>query len=294
MHEAADAIAEMDRAYTVMQTSYNRLLATKDQLASVKAKYEEGKGDVPLDLYLESQRRVVDGETEYFLNRSRYVLAAKNVHFVKGTLLDYDGIALAEGPWPDKAYHDAAERDASRSKPRPLNYASSKAPVVSNGPFDQHPAEGASTEPVDAMSTNPFRDDRDDEIRLTPPANDSPTNGPTLELNVEPLPTPGAAATDMPMGAAPRRVSPSSAMPKGTTPLIEAFKSAAPPRPLPTVTNPRESSPNGFNGVVISDGQHAPSGDVAHAFHLGPTPTSGSNTPSVSPATRKLPPAITR
>ena len=32
VHEAADAIAEMDRAYAVLQTSYNRLVASQDQL----------------------------------------------------------------------------------------------------------------------------------------------------------------------------------------------------------------------------------------------------------------------
>ncbi len=146
IHEAADAIAEMDRAYTVMQTSYNRLVATRDQNGSVKAIYEEGKGEVPLDLYLESQRRLIDGETEYYLNRARYVLASKNVHFVKGTLLDYDGIYLAEGPWPGEAYLDAAKREAQRGKVRPLNYASRQAPVVSRGPFDQMPLQGISTE----------------------------------------------------------------------------------------------------------------------------------------------------
>lgn len=137
VHEAADAVAEMDRAYVVMQTSYNRLVATRDQNGSVKATYEEGKGEVPLDLYLESQRRLIDAETEYFLNLARYSLATKNVHFVKGTLLEYDGVYLAEGPWPGEAYRDAAKRDASRGAPKPLNYASSRAPVVARGPFDQ-------------------------------------------------------------------------------------------------------------------------------------------------------------
>ena len=65
-------------------------------------------------------------------------MAIKNVHFVKGTLLDYDSIFLAEGPWPGKAYHDAENREMSRSLPQPLNYASSVAPVVSLGPHAQH------------------------------------------------------------------------------------------------------------------------------------------------------------
>ena len=90
VHEVADAVGEMDRAYTVLQTSYNRLAANRDQLGAVQAAYEADKA--PLDLYLDAQRRVSDAETDYYLNRARYTLASKNVHFVKGTLLDYDGV----------------------------------------------------------------------------------------------------------------------------------------------------------------------------------------------------------
>jgi outer membrane protein TolC len=137
IHEAADAISEMDRAYSVLQTSYNRLSANRDQLGAVGAAYENDK--VPLDLFLDAQRRVAESEIDYHLNQARYSLATKNVHFVKGTLLDYDGVCLAEGQWPTKAYHDAAEREALRGRPHPLNYASSRAPVVSAGVFDQNP-----------------------------------------------------------------------------------------------------------------------------------------------------------
>lgn len=139
VHEAADAVSEMDRAYAVLQTSYNRLAANRDQLGAVSTAYDNDK--VPLDLFLDAQRRVAEAETDYHLNRSRYSLAAKNVHFVKGTLLEYDGVFLAEGPWPNKAYQDAAERDARRGQPRPLNYASSRAPIVSQGAFDQRQGE---------------------------------------------------------------------------------------------------------------------------------------------------------
>src|SRR6185436_16038914 len=106
---------------------------------AVQAAYEADKA--PLDLYLDAQRRVADAETDYYLNRTRYTLAAKNVHFVKGTLLDYDGVHLAEGPWPEAAYVDAARREASRSAPVPLNYASARAPIVSQGPFPQNVGE---------------------------------------------------------------------------------------------------------------------------------------------------------
>jgi hypothetical protein len=258
----------MDRSYTVMQTSYNRLLATQDQLKSVKARYEEEKGDVPLDLYLESQRRQVDGETEYFLNRARYVLAAKNVHFVKGTLLDYDGIYLAEGPWCNEAYHDAAVRDSLRGQPHPLNYASSKAPVVSNGPFDQHPADGTPIGPSGSMISDPFTDD---EVPLTPPANSSPANEPTLEPGEEPLPPPRVNSTSIQ----------GRAMPLG---LVQ-------PNGIHS-SNVRAQPPA---GVFITDAPSAAKTGVAPALHsnTSPTASAASKEHSVSPTTRKLPLSIT-
>ena len=153
VHEAADAISEMDRSYAVLQTSYNRLAANRDQLGAVQAAYDNDK--VPLDLFLDAQRRVADAETDYHLNRSRYSLANKNVHFVKGTLLEYDGVFLSEGPWPGEAYEDAAKREASRGKPRPLNYASSRAPVVSRGAFDQQTGMPVLGEPENVISPEP-------------------------------------------------------------------------------------------------------------------------------------------
>ena len=141
VHEVADAVAEVDRAYTVLQTSYNRLAANRDQLGAIQAAYESDK--VTFDLLLDAQRRVADAETDYYLSRTRYTLATKNVHFVEGTLLDYDGVHLAEGPWPDEAYVDAAKREASRSAPVPMNYASARAPVVSQGAFDQQIGESS-------------------------------------------------------------------------------------------------------------------------------------------------------
>ena len=77
----------------------------------------------------------------HFRSLAEYAVAIKNVHYSKGTLLDYDGVMLSEGGWPQKAYADAAEREASRGKPWPLNYASSRAPLVGVGAYDQHPSD---------------------------------------------------------------------------------------------------------------------------------------------------------
>lgn len=267
VHEAADAVAEMDRAYVVMQTSYNRVIATRDQNASVKATYEEGKGEVPLDLYLESQRRLVEAETEYFLNRARYTLALKNVHFVKGTLLEYDGVYLAEGPWPTKAYHDAAELEARRSRPVALNYASQKAPAVSRGPFDQHTMDGMA---VEGIPVDPFSDDNS---QLAPPSESPFDTVPDRRPADEPLPAPRGDQEPLPVSAS------IPAMPDVVQPL---FIEGAPVQSRNT-------------GVVVTSGEVGPMDRAAPAVHVGAKSAGAEQRGSVAtPTTRRLPPAISR
>lgn len=147
VHELADAIGEMDRAFTVSQTGYNRLIASRQQLAAVQAAYEADKA--PLDLFLDAQRRLAESESRYYRVLAEYAVATKNVHFVKGTLLEYDGVYLSEGPWPCQAYEDAAEIEGLRGDPRPLNYASSQAPVVSWGEYPQASGGGDVHQPAD-------------------------------------------------------------------------------------------------------------------------------------------------
>ena len=115
VHDLSNAVAEMDRAYAVVQTSYNRRLAARQQLASVQAAYEADQA--PFSLVLEAQRRFADAESHYYRMLVEYALAIKNVHFEKGSLLEYCSVYLSEGAWPVKAYEDAAERGSLRRRP---------------------------------------------------------------------------------------------------------------------------------------------------------------------------------
>jgi len=139
IRELSDAIAETDRTFVVAQTSYNRLIASRQQHEALLVPFEENK-EISLDLLLDAQRRLLESEVRYYRAMAEYALAVKNVHFVKGTLLDYDGVFLTEGPWPGEAYRDAADLESMRGKPRPLNYASKRAPVVGWGEMPQEPA----------------------------------------------------------------------------------------------------------------------------------------------------------
>ena len=64
LHNVANAVAEIDRAFAVSQTAYNRLDAARNQLEAIRAAFESDKA--PLDLLLEAQRRLAEAESRYF------------------------------------------------------------------------------------------------------------------------------------------------------------------------------------------------------------------------------------
>ncbi len=135
--DLSNAMAEVDRAYQVAQTAFNRRMAAKADVSSTKAAYESDKA--PLDLYLDAQRRNAVAESQFFAALVEYALAIKNLHYSKGSLLDYNEVYLAEGPWPGKAYCDAADRRASRWQPKALNYIFHQPPPVSIGTEPNYP-----------------------------------------------------------------------------------------------------------------------------------------------------------
>jgi outer membrane protein TolC len=145
-NDLTNVMAEVERSYTVSQTAYNRRQAAVAQLKSMEAAYEADQ--VPFFMVLDSQRRLADSETRFSLAQVEYALAIKNVHFEKGSLLDYNQIFLSEGPWPGKAYCDA-----TRLKPqsRLLDYTIEPC-FFSRGPIEQGagPLEEATAPSTDA------------------------------------------------------------------------------------------------------------------------------------------------
>jgi hypothetical protein len=135
--DLSNSIAELNRAYTVMQTNHNRRISAKQQLAAIRAL--DDPSPQTLYLELESQRRLADAEVQYYRALVEYELAVKNVHFEKGSLLDYNGVVLSELPWPTKAYQDAYEKIKLRSRANRFAEKTVSGPdkVVTEGPVPQ-------------------------------------------------------------------------------------------------------------------------------------------------------------
>lgn len=134
-HNLTDAIRDVDLNYQLVQTNFNQRVAAETEVEAVEAGYEVGRNT--FDLVLQAQQRRAQAESDYYRSLADYNRAIMRVHHRKGTLLEYNGVYLAEGPWPRKAYFDALRRARQRQASVKLNYKYTRPNVFSRGPHEQ-------------------------------------------------------------------------------------------------------------------------------------------------------------
>jgi outer membrane protein TolC len=141
-HQLGDSIRDIDLNFGLTQTNFNRRVAAEAEVQAVQAQYQFQQ--VTLDLLLDAQRRRAEAESAYYRSLVDYNRAIMNVHYRKGSLLDYDGVYLAEGPWPAKAYFDAMRQARKRDAGLYMDYGYTRPNVVSRGPVPQGGNDGCS------------------------------------------------------------------------------------------------------------------------------------------------------
>lgn len=114
LYGVSNAMGDIERSFDVLQSQYYRRKAALSQVTFVRAAFDSGK--TPIDVLLEAQRRLLDAQIRYFQARTDYVLALKNMHYEKGTLLDYASVSLAESRSSRGAKIDAATLMSKRGK----------------------------------------------------------------------------------------------------------------------------------------------------------------------------------
>ncbi len=152
-HQVAYAMRDMESNLLIAQTDFNRCLAAQKEVDAVRAAYEAGQ--IILDVLLEAQRNLADAQSGYYRVLVNYNVAIAQVHYRKGSLLEYNGVYLAEGPWPGKAYFDARRRARARDAAHYINYGFTLPPPISRGPINQRadsrPLEGVLDGPGQAI-----------------------------------------------------------------------------------------------------------------------------------------------
>jgi hypothetical protein len=157
-HQLSDTVRDVDLNYGLTQSNFNRRVAAEDEVEAVEAVYDSGR--VTLDLLLDAQRRRADAESLYYRSLVDYNRAIMRVHFRKGSLLEYNGVYLAEGPWPGKAYFDALRLSRKRSASRQLNYGFTRPDVLSRGPVQQLATDvSGSGEPLPTLEGFPIHEE---------------------------------------------------------------------------------------------------------------------------------------
>jgi hypothetical protein len=157
---------------------------------------------------------LAQAESDYYRSLVNYVKSISQVHFQKGSLLEYNGIFLAEGPWPGKAYFDARRRARARDASRYLDYGFTMPKVVSRGPYKQFDNDSATAEKIPTIAP----------AKEGSPINESPAKTPEKPAGtVEPIPSP----------------EPETSLPKAPEPLEPAAptKSGADGEALPGATS---------------------------------------------------------
>jgi len=125
--------AELDRAHSVGRANFNRSIAERQRLDAAMAKYDAQV--VLLEFVLQAQQNAADADSEYYRSLVDYNMAVANVHYQRGTYLDYMGVHLAEGPWSPDAYR-SYEKEFRRFEPR-MNYCVMEPYQISQGPYAQ-------------------------------------------------------------------------------------------------------------------------------------------------------------
>jgi outer membrane protein TolC len=112
-HELANAFQNLDSGYVIAQTNFNRRRAAERQLQAFDAEYKTGRKT--LDLLLQAQTRLANSEIAYYRSLIQYNKSITDIHYRKGSLLEFNNVHLSEGEWSPNAYNDALRRSWARS-----------------------------------------------------------------------------------------------------------------------------------------------------------------------------------
>jgi outer membrane protein TolC len=188
-HQLAFAIRDLQKNYVLSQTEFNRRIAAQREVDTVTAAFETGT--VTIDRVLDAQQKLAQAESDYFRALVDYNKSISAVHFRKGSLLEYNGVYLAEGPWPAKAYFDARGRARARDASTYMDYGFTQPKVISRGPIDQQAGGGTMFQGSTPESTPA-------PAQPEPVPTPEPIRPGTLpaEPALQPVPQPQASATE--------------------------------------------------------------------------------------------------
>ncbi len=149
------ATADAVRAYQAVQNGLNQYLAAQNYFAALTAqKYKAGL-EVESDRLLDSQRRLVQSEIQFFRARAEYAVALKNFQYEKGALLIYKDLRIAGvSPPADTFQTDGAAIDGGLNDSGVIEEAPA-APPVPDAPANEPSADADKSPQAPQVSAKP-------------------------------------------------------------------------------------------------------------------------------------------
>jgi hypothetical protein len=134
-HGLSHALRNLETNFQLSQTNSNRWNASNREVQARETLYKAGR--VALDDVLEAQRRRAVAQGAFWSAVIEYNKSIADLHTRKGSIMDYDGVGFAEGPWPQKAYWDALYRARERDAGLYVDYGWTRPKVISRGAIPQ-------------------------------------------------------------------------------------------------------------------------------------------------------------
>ena len=179
-HDLSAAARQVDLTYQLVETNFNRYQADQNQVEVLRRRYRDGNDNI--NFLLQAQRQVVNSETEFYRSVFNYNLAIRDLHQQKGSLLAYNQVQLAEGPWANGASADA-HRVGRFLSPHRNPAEVSVPPTLTTGSFD--PAAIQATGFGDPLQFMTESDGVVHEGQSLPPESDSLTDEEDLDEKAE-------------------------------------------------------------------------------------------------------------
>jgi outer membrane protein TolC len=277
-HSLARFFLEVDANYKQFKSASRLRAAAAQRLVQQQALYEEGRIGFTVDRYLDAVRRYATAVATEAQYKTTYNISIVAMEEAKGTLLAYDNIAVAEGPWPRKAYVQARDiQGAHRQFPIPPD--GPQVPDRRVGPDNPDPTDPNPPPGVDVPAPQPLPAPAGP---LPPPAETLPPTSPARTLPILSQAKPGTdsarpATTDVSLisgtGAdglplptlppdpppAPRITGGASAPPGGRSPKVDVVAPAGDERAVPPPAS--GASPRAKSGSATPENRPAPRPD---------------------------------
>lgn len=123
-----------------MTEHYQAFTSSGNLVELLQHRFELGDSsnqDSVIDQLLRAQQTRAQSAQQYNRLVAEYNKTLVDFHALKGSLLEYNNIALEEGVWADKAYWDAHERARERDAAKFIENGASRPRVISQGEYQQ-------------------------------------------------------------------------------------------------------------------------------------------------------------